>query len=25
VTIVFQKLAQRFCEQDYLTPITIDL
>lgn len=25
VTIDFQKLAQRFCEQDYLTPITIDL
>jgi hypothetical protein len=25
VTIDFQKLAQRFCEQDYLTPITNDL
>jgi hypothetical protein len=25
VTIDFQKLAQRFCEQDYLAPITIDL
>ncbi len=25
VTIDFQKLAQRFCEQDYLAPITVDL
>ncbi len=25
VTIHFQKLAQRLCEQDYFAPITIDV